>query len=82
MLSFPSNSTGYRYGYIGDGTNNSGYLYQVSTRAVSDMRTNIQCTGFFNITNDSKTLYLYAKQNSGGALSVTPRIQYIKLKPE
>lgn len=81
MLSFATNSSGYRYGYMGDGMNNSGYLYQVSTRAASDMRTNIQCTGFFNITDDSKTLHLYAKQNSGGALSVTPRIQYIKLKP-
>ena len=73
---FVTNSSGYRRisleGY------GAGYLTMVNERACADVRTVIGKSFPINVYNDT-VFTLRAQQNSGGALSVSPRIRVMKI---
>lgn len=76
---FASNSTGNRYLYLANANGSTmGGTYQVRVRAADDASTIIGFSGVLNLTANT-TFLLRASQTSGGALTVTPRIGWLKI---
>lgn len=77
---FANNSSGgRRYLFLADSSNSSlGGTFQVQTPPTNGGSTMINCTGILSISA-STTYHLMAYQNSGGDLSVTPRVVWLKI---
>ena len=75
---FASNATGWRYLFMANSSGNGlGGTYQVRARAVDGATTIIGFSGIANLSSNT-TYYLRAQQTSGGALTITPRIVWLK----
>jgi len=80
-VNFQSNTSGYRSALISSSSEASGADYRATILVppVNGDVTRVQVTAILTPTSTT-TYYVEAKQNSGSSLSVTARVQRIKLK--
>lgn len=81
-LAFVQNSTGYRRLFVSDdstGSTNLGFITMATMRAVADARSVLAKTFTMDVESTT-TYYVFAQQNSGGSLSLSPRVRIARIR--